>query len=198
MDLEDLPEITSDIPDNNSKKKTISLSPKEEEEDKDVKFNRIIKEQAIKNKILRYKVAFGHYLMAYDYKIQDLDNMGTAELETLLMEIEISVSSRTSGNMISSYYLGGVSTIEKIAPILGMNLKGLSVVLGENQQIKETLEELSIKYDVAHYSKPEIRLAYLTLQSIMAINSHNKKVAETQKILNEKVSKDVVDEFKDF
>jgi len=201
MDLNDLPEITSDIPDSDGKvKRTQSFSTPESaepSEDKEEKFQRIIKEQGVKNKILRYKVSFGQYLLAYDYKINDLDNLSIDELEQLLMEIEICVSSRTSGNMIQSYYLGAVSMTERVAPILGMNLQGLSQVLTENAQIKETLDELSIKYDVVHYTKPEVRLAYLTLQSIMAVNSINKKKEKTQQVLSAPVPQKTVEEFKD-
>lgn len=191
MDLENLPENSSEIADVKLNAPVLREEPVED------KFSRIIKEQGLKNKILRYKVTFGHYLTAYDYKIQDLDNLDLNSLETLLMEIEISVSTRTSSNMVYSYYAGGVSVVEKIAPVLGMNLKGLSAVLTENKQIKETLEELSIKYDVLSYSKPEVRLIYYTLQSIMAVNTHNKKNAETQRVLDEKIDKKIVDEFKD-
>ncbi len=195
MELNDLPEITNDIGGESKPQKKSTVL--EEPEDREDKFNRIIREQALKNKILRYKVTFGQYLMAYDYKIESLEELNYEQLETLLMEIEICVSSRTSSNMTSSYYLGAVSMIERVAPILGMNLAGLSQSLTESEQIKETLAELSLKYDVASYTKPEVRLAYLTLQSIMAINSINKKKQQTEQVLNGRVPKTTVDEFKD-
>lgn len=195
--LDDLPENINDLQvegeSNKKPNKTASLLAQPEED----RFTAIIKEQSIKNKILRYKVSFGKYLIAFDYRIQDLDNLSCADLELLLQEIEICVASRTSGNMIKNYYLGCVNVFEKVSPLIGMNLQGLSTVLSENDAIRETLDELSIKYDVLHYTKPEIRLAYLTLQSIMAINSINKKNMKISSVLSEPVKKEVVDEFKD-
>ena len=204
MDLNDLPETSADIPIEGKKQQRRQIAetvpneePQPEEEDKDERFQRIIREQSIKNKILRYKISFGKYLTAYDYKIQDLDQYDAEQLSKLLEEIEICVSCRTSGNMLKSYYIGAVEVAEKCAPLLSMNLTGLSRILGENEQIRECLEEISIKYDVIQHTPPEARLCFLTLQSILAINTHNRKLIETKKILTEPVKKEVVEEFKD-
>lgn len=197
MDLDDLPENTYDLGDKKEKKENEKINSEEEEESKEEKFERIIREQSLKNKILRYKISFSKYLVAYDYRIQELDMLDIDQLEKLLTEIEICVSCRTSGNMLSDYYISTVSIVERVAPLLSMNLTGLSKVLGEDDRVRECLEEISIKYDVVQHTPPEARLAYLTLRSIMALNQHNKKVFETQKILDTKVKREVIDEFAD-
>lgn len=208
MNLDDLPENVIELETEQAPKKTrkpqvsdIIAEPEEdsepEEESEQDKFKKIIELQGLKNKILRYKVSFDKYLIAYDYKIQDLDNLTLEQLKTLLTEIEICVSSRTSGNMLKNYYCSAVEVGERMAPFLGLNLTGLSKVLGESDQVRECLEELSIKYDVLQYTKPEVRLAYITLQTIFAINTHNKKINEINKVMEASVKKEVIEEFKD-
>lgn len=191
MSLDDLPEnIETEL---ESEIKTAS-APQESSEER---FDRILNEQRIKNKILRYKVSFGKYLLAYDYKIEQMDDLTIEQLEKLVQEIEIAVSCRTSGNMLKSYYIGTVQMVEKIAPILSLNLQGLSSVLENNQAIQETLDELSIKYDVLQSQSPESRLAFLTLQTVMALNNRNRQIDTVKQVINEPVKKEVIEKYSD-
>lgn len=135
MSLDDLPEnIETELNDITETKSAVVQESSEE------RFERILSEQRLKNKILRYKVSFGKYLLAYDYKIEQMDELSMDQLERLAQEIEIAVSCRTSGNMLKSYYIGSVQMVEKVAPLLSMNLQGLSAVLENNQAIQETLD----------------------------------------------------------
>ena len=192
MNLDDLPENDIGEPICNSEEET-----QPEPEDKEDKFKKIIKEQGLKNKILRYKVSFAKYLESYNYRIQELDALNIEQLETLLQEIEICVSCRTSGNMLGDYYISTVSVIERCAPLVSMNLSGLSEILGKDERIRECLDEISIKYDVLSYTPPEARLAYLTLRAIMAINQVNKKKEKTAAVLNERVKPEVINAYAD-
>lgn len=192
MSLDDLPEnIETELNDITETKSAVVQESSEE------RFERILSEQRLKNKILRYKVSFGKYLLAYDYKIEQMDELSMDQLERLAQEIEIAVSCRTSGNMLKSYYIGSVQMVEKVAPLLSMNLQGLSAVLENNQAIQETLDELSIKYDVLKAQPPEARLAFLTLQTVMALNNRNKQIDAVKTVVNEPVKKEIIEKYAD-
>lgn len=192
MSLDDLPEnIETELNDITETKSAVVQESSEE------RFERILSEQRLKNKILRYKVSFGKYLLAYDYKIEQMDELSMDQLERLAQEIEIAVSCRTSGNMLKSYYIGSVQMVEKVAPLLSMNLQGLSAVLENNQAIQETLDELSIKYDVLQAQPPEARLAFLTLQTVMALNNRNKQIDAVKTVVNEPVKKEIIEKYAD-
>lgn len=193
MSLDDLPEnIESEL---DTEIKSVTSAPVQESNED--RFERILTEQRLKNKILRYKVSFGKYLLAYDYKIEQMDELSIEQLEKLVQEIEIAVSCRTSGNMLKSYYIGSVQMVEKVAPLLSLNLQGLSAVLENNQAIQETLDELSIKYDVLQAQPPEARLAFLTLQTIMALNNRNRQIDAVKNVVNEPVKKEIIEKYAD-
>lgn len=192
MSLDDLPEnIETELNDITETKSAVVQESSEE------RFESILSEQRLKNKILRYKVSFGKYLLAYDYKIEQMDELSMDQLERFAQEIEIAVSCRTSGNMLKSYYIGSVQMVEKVAPLLSMNLQGLSAVLENNQAIQETLDELSIKYDVLQAQPPEARLAFLTLQTVMALNNRNKQIDAVKTVVNEPVKKEIIEKYAD-
>ncbi len=160
-------------------------------------FEDTLKKMTLKNKLISYRTNFAKYLEAYDLTLTTLNSLSMEELEMLADEIKIVIETRGSGNMLKFYYIGGVDMFERIAPVIGMNLNGLSEILKNNEAIQETLNELSIKYDVLHTQPAESRLAFLTLNAILAINNRNKQLDSITKIVEGKVAKNVVDEFSD-
>lgn len=158
-------------------------------------FEDTLKKMSLRNKLISYKTNFGKYLEGYD--LSNISSLSMTELETLLQEVQIVVETRNSGNMLKFYYIGGIDVVERVAPIVGMNLRGLSEIMKNNDPIQECLNELSIKYDVLSAQPVEARLAFLTLNTILAVNNRNKQTESINKIVEGKVSKTVVDEFKD-
>lgn len=190
-DLDSLPEILND--DDDDKVTSLKIGKTEAKPT----FEDTLKKMSLKNKLVSYRTNFAKYLEAYDLSITTLNGLSTEELELLSDEIKIVVETRNSGNMLKFYYIGGVDMFERVAPIVGMNLKGLGDILKNNEPIQETLNELSIKYDVLHAQPPEARLAFLTLNAILAVNNLNKQKDAISKIVEGTVSKNIVDEFKD-
>lgn len=195
-DLNDLPEIL-ELETKKKKVEEIPLKeqdlPQEEEDSVDLK---LVKSELV-NMILMYKIKFEKYLLAYDIDIMKLKSMSLEELETLYKQVELAVQCRNSTNMYKFTYSGVLETAEKVAPIVGMNLNGLSAVMNNNNEIQEILDEISIKYSSKTYAPPEIRLCFITLYTALGINSQNKKISAINKVVEEKVDIKIAEKYSD-
>jgi hypothetical protein len=182
-----LPENTNDI----------EITQPEEKIEPAEDFEQTLAKLKVRDQILRYNVSFKKYLEAYQQKILEMDDLDISQLNQLLSEIQISVSSRTSGQMIKGYYNSLMSTVEYIAPVINMNLSGLSKILAETQEIQECIEELNIKYDIMKHVPPESRLLLTTLNCILAVNRENKKLAKITNLMAQPVRDEHIQEFND-
>ncbi len=195
-DLNDLPEI---LELETKKKKVEEIPtkeqdlPQEEEDSLDLK---LVKSELV-NMILMYKIKFEKYLLAYEIDIMKLKSMSLEELETLYKQVELAVQCRNSTNMYKFTYSGVLESVEKVAPIVGMNLNGLSAVMNNNNEIQEILDEISIKYSSKTYAPPEIRLCFITLYTALGINSQNKKISAINKVVEEKVDIKIAEKYSD-
>lgn len=195
-DLNDLPEI---LELETKKKKVEEIPtkeqdlPQEEEDSLDLK---LVKSELV-NMILMYKIKFEKYLLAYEIDIMKLKSMSLEELETLYKQVELAVQCRNSTNMYKFTYSGVLESVEKFAPIVGMNLNGLSAVMNNNNEIQEILDEISIKYSSKTYAPPEIRLCFITLYTALGINSQNKKISAINKVVEEKVDIKIAEKYSD-
>lgn len=197
-DLENMPEEGYEFADINEPRKRKGKSEEpEQEQEPEPDFDETLEILKIKDRIIRYSTSFGKYLGVFMNRIEDIDNMDIDQLKKLIREIEIAVSARTSGNMVRIYYHNTINAIEKLAPIAGFNLQGLSQVLLENAQIDECIEELNIKYDIMRHVRPEMRLAFITLNAVLAVNSQNKKMETIAKVVNTPLNPEHVEAFAD-
>lgn len=195
-DLNDLPEI---LELETKKKKVDELPAKEQnlpQEEEDSVDQKLVKSELV-NMILMYKIKFEKYLLAYEIDIMKLKSMSLEELETLYKQVELAVQCRNSTNMYKFTYSGVLETAEKVAPIVGMNLNGLSAVMNNNNEIQEILDEISIKYSSKTYAPPEIRLCFITLYTALGINSQNKKISAINKVVEEKVDIKIAEKYSD-
>jgi len=196
-DLNDLPEI---LELETKKKKVDELPSKEQdlpqEEEEDSVDLKLVKSELV-NMILMYKIKFEKYLLAYEIDIMKLKSMSLEELQTLHKQVELAVQCRNSTNMYKFTYSGVLETAEKLAPIVGMNLNGLSAVMNNNNEIQEILDEISIKYSSKAYAPPEVRLCFITLYTALGINSQNKKISAINKVVEEKVDIKIAEKYSD-
>lgn len=186
------------MPDDLSDLGTVSgapVGPPPESEDE--RFNRVLQEQKLKNTILRYKAKFGKYLEGFDYKLSDLDNLSIDQLGKLAQEMEIIVSSRNSASFVNHFYFSSVEVLEKIGTGAGFHFGGLSQALANNEAVAETLDELSIKYEGLSYCRPEIRICYLTVQSLIMTHKVNKARIEIETELKKEVPIEILREYED-
>ena len=157
----------------------------------------ILERLRIKSKILRYKEFFPKQLMVYEYRMENLDALSTEDLQDLLYEIQLAVSCRNSAGLIKSCYFSGIGLTERIGCAMNYKLQGLSEALQQSQEVHDCLNELSLKYEDAIYTSPEIRLANATLQAIIGLHKLNSSNITINDVLSKKVPGDLQDEFGD-
>jgi hypothetical protein len=202
MDLyADLPDDTDDFGSEpttkNKKQSSTTINEPQEIEPEQESFDTTLEKIQTRDQILRYHVSFAKYLGAYQSKIEQMDDLELPELKRLLQEISITVSARTSGNMARRNFNALINGLECAAPILNMNLRGLSQIIEADNEVAECIEELNIKYDVMKYTPPEVRLFLLTSNLVIAVNRENKKLQKVVEILAEPVPQDHINKFND-
>ena len=108
-------------------------------------------------------------------KLTNLQNMTMTELETLLSEVQYTISTARSANAIRSMFLGSVQISESIGPYMGLDLRGLASVCQKSQDVLLTVDEIAIKYGNFIEIDPIHRLAASMLQLVIAVDQHNKR-----------------------
>ena len=149
-----------------------------------------------KNKILRYQTLFPHYLSHVQYKFQDLDIMTEDQLDYLLKELDIIISSSNNSMLTHTVFYGAIDTTEKLAPIFSFNLSGLSQTLKEDQEVNDILNELSLKYDDITATPPEYRIILKILKTGFVLNAQNKHNVRYKEYLEKSISRDVQEKYK--
>lgn len=149
--------------------------------------------------ISRYKTQFAKYLMAYDeiLSLSHLRTLSLQELENILQEVMIAVSCRSSSSLVENMYFQTIKTAESFAPMINMDIKGLNEDLKENEQIKETLQEISLKYENIAYVDPISRLGFLTLTSLYSKHKMNSLSKKLNNFDSTKISTDIKDKYQD-
>ena len=84
-------------------------------------------------------------LFSANGKLTNLQNMTMTELETLLSEVQYTISTARSANAIRSMFLGTVQISESIGPYMGLDLRGLAGVCSKSQDVLLTVDEIAIK-----------------------------------------------------
>jgi hypothetical protein len=159
----------------------------------------VIERTKLKLKILRYKEGFSKFLEHYGDKLENknLEGLSNEDLEFLLEEIRITVGTRNSSSMVSNVFMGLGGVAEHLAPRVGMDLHGLQYFMEKDQNIKDTLLELSLEYESFSYLPPMQRLMLQCGRLVMDVNNHNKAL-KLQKIFNDsEMKKEVIEEFND-
>jgi hypothetical protein len=125
-------------------------------------------------KIGQYKAVFGEELNELD--LRNLYQRSLPELEELAETVEFLVSTRRSVKAAQGMFLGAVNVAELMAPKIGMDLSGLTVLTSKSSEILETVTECSIKYSQSIQVDPIHRLGLHMLQLALAVDTHNKKM----------------------
>ena len=120
------------------------------------------KEKTIIRKLRQYHKTFAVELE--DHKLTNLQNMTMTELETLLSEVQYTISTARSANAIRSMFLGSVQISESIGPYMGLDLRGLASVCQKSQDVLLTVDEIAIKYGNFIEIDPVYRLSASMLQ----------------------------------
>lgn len=141
-----------------------------------------------------YKTSFPKELSKYKY----LDSTKNDKLEKILDEMRIVVSCKNTHGLVKFGYFSAVKGVETIGSrYLGLKLQGLSETLKANDEIDSILKEIEIERISMKYQKPEVRLAFITITSCLAIHTTNKKGEILKTFMDDKPNDVIIDKFKD-
>lgn len=136
-----------------------------------------------------------------DYKNINLDGRSLAELDNLIQEIKYAVNSKNNSNNVENFFKYGTLTIENMANrFTNLDLTGYSAFVNKDDQILDTVAEVSMSYQDLSYVSPEKRLIFGLVSSAMLVNSINKnaKVMDSNKeMLNKPVSQSIISDYND-
>lgn len=92
----------------------------------------------LKNKIMRYRELFPHYLSHFEYRIEEIDRMSEREMEFLIEELSVAVNTRNSG-LTKMLYFESCRFLEVggSMAVLQVFFAGLSEALKQNQAIHD-------------------------------------------------------------
>lgn len=130
-----------------------------------------------------------------EWKSIDLKLKTSEELNNILEEIKLTVGN-CNANLMGIYaYEQSLEIIESIAPMLNMNLQGLSNIATRDKAIVDCVKECSLEFLSLEYVKPHIRLGILTGGLIMSLNNVNKKNNIIDNFLDNEISEDKIKSF---
>jgi hypothetical protein len=159
----------------------------------------LIEKTKTKLQISRRKELFGNYLKGFGDRLdaEKLELLSATELKQLLDEVRVTIGCRHSASMITTSYIQYASLVENIAPSFGLNLTNLKNHILNNEQLLETLTEVSLEYEDFAYISPLPRLALQTCNLIFGLHTHNKKLEEEKLIDNAAIPNTIIDNFSD-
>lgn len=167
------------------------------DENPDVRKAELMERLKVKSKILQYQQTFPDELLAYNYKMNQLDQFSTEDLRVFLDEVKIVVSQRNSTGLAKFAYFSAVDVIEKIGCKIGYDIKGFKNILNANPEIHKCLNEIALEYADMIYVSPHIRLSFLTLS--VATNLYQMKKVENvvEKEIQKKIPDDIREMYND-
>lgn len=130
----------------------------------------------------------------FTHRLQELD---LDQLKILLSNIEFELNNKQVTSVFNKTFFITISQVEMLSINYGYNVKGLTQHLEQDQSVKQALRELSCKYDITQYTSPEVRLALAVVMTAYGLYSQNTLSAKMNDFLNEPVSPDLDERFKD-
>ena len=124
-------------------------------------------------KVGRYRALFAQQLS--DINTSNLDVLPLQKLRDLSQDVEFLVATRRSAAACRSLFVGSLVGLETIGPYAGLELKGLSNVAAQSEDLLLTVDECAIKYESVIQIDPLARLAIGVGQLCLAIDAHNRR-----------------------
>ncbi len=162
-------------------------------EDPDVRKGELMERLKVKSKILQYQQTFPDELLAYNYKMNQLDQFSTEDLRVFLDEIKIAVSQRNSTGLAKFAYFSAADVIEKIGCKIGYDIKGFKNILNANPEIHKCLNEIALEYADNIYVSPHVRLSFITLS--VATNLY--QIKKVENVVEKEIQKKIPDDIKE-
>lgn len=127
-----------------------------------------------------------HYIEAVQSAIPDtkrLRKMSIDELNSIIHAVDFNIKVYGSGSFVKSGIGMALNAAETIGPMVGFQIQGLSgVVMNEkNLHTQHVLNELALKYESFAAVEPEIKFAYIILQTSIGLHYYNAAMQESEK-----------------
>jgi len=146
-------------------------------------------------KINRYRQRFSN--LCGEWIGMDITKKSIPELENIHNDIRLTVQNDGVNNLSLLGYLQCIETIEGLAPILNMDLQGLSMICMKDQTIRNCVDELCIEMTSSKIFPPHYRLLILTGGIAMQINNKNKSSKIINNFLDKSVSVELQEKYND-
>ena len=124
-------------------------------------------------KVGRYRALFAQQLS--DINTSNLDVLPLQKLRDLSQDVEFLVATRRSAAACRSLFVGSLVGLEAVGQYAGLELKGLSNVAAQSEDLLLTVDECAIKYESVIQIDPLARLAIGVGQLCLAIDAHNRR-----------------------
>ena len=157
-----LHEAASDGGDDDDPPEPEQLSPEEKDE----------RRQLIR-RVGRYRALFAQQLS--DINTSNLDVLPLQKLRDLSQDVEFLVATRRSAAACRSLFVGSLVGLEAVGQYAGLELKGLSNVAAQSEDLLLTVDECAIKYESVIQIDPLARLAIGVGQLCLEVDAHNRR-----------------------
>jgi hypothetical protein len=152
-------------------------------------------------KAKQYQVAFAHKLTDYKSMFQGLAEKSEDELDSLIDELRIIVSSTNQCELYQQVFTKGLALSEGIGPVVGLKLQGLSKC-ASIPVVRDLVNEIALESEIK-YIPPHIRLAIIMIgicSEIHTMNSNTESIeykSQMQKFMESDVNAEKYKEFDD-
>jgi hypothetical protein len=123
--------------------------------------------------IKQYRTLFGEHLS--DLNLENLGQRSESELNELLEDVSWLISCRNSVKSSRGIFIAAMSLAEGGAPVVGLNLRGLSTLCQSSPDLMTAVDEVAVKRGALPTS-PESRLLIALGGLVMQLDSHNKRL----------------------
>lgn len=149
-------------------------------------------------KLRRYKEIYPKKLEEFDLSRTHLDTLTYRDLELLLEEIKFVIGSRNSAEFFLKTSLTGIAVGEKlIGSYTPLKVDGLTFILSQDEDFKNTIEEIGLEYSEISSMPAHIRLMYIISKTAFMLNAQNMQKEAINASVSGKVKTDIKEKYKD-
>lgn len=127
---------------------------------------------------------FPHEL--HEFKDINYSEKTINELKNYIEEIKLTVANTNNTDLYIGLFGGACDFLEKKGHYVGYDLKGLTHIATNNDNVIKCVKEIALEYQQLTYIKPEKRLLLIMLSLCYGVNYMNKNISNnTEKDIND-------------
>jgi len=107
----------------------------------------------------------------FKHRVRELN---VEQLKILLQNIQFEINAPSGQVLFNHAFFIGISQFETISCSYQYDIKGLTDMLKQDQNVHDSLKELSCQIDLSAYTTPEMRLLSSVLLCTMSVYNNNK------------------------